>query len=125
MSEGEWAPLSQMAFERAQPDYSSATYSIYNMYRDMLPDDAGFITPPLHMPAHPSVAPLELRNPKDKMKERERDISDMSQHALQATPKTPKAATMSTIYAGYGLSDEYDIGTSFAREVGASLGRIG
>jgi hypothetical protein len=122
---GEWDSLSQMVFERAQPNYSSATYSIYNMYRDMLPEDAGFITPPLHIPTPAYVAPLELRGPKDKVKEREQDISDMSKNGLQATPRTPKTATMSTIYAGYGLSDEDDIGASFAKEVGASLGRIG
>lgn len=123
----EWAPLSQMVYERAQPDYRSATFTIYNMYYNMPPDDdAGFVTPPLSMPVSGPVAPLELRGTKNKPKERrlERDVSDMSKDGHQATTETPNTATMSTIYAGYGLSEKDDIGASFAREVGASLGRI-
>ena len=126
-SEDEWAPLSQMAFERAQPDYRSATYSIYNMYHDM-EDKAGFMTTPLSIPMPAPVAPLELRGIKPKAEERdiERDISDMPKNGLLplATPKTAKTVAMSTIYADYESSDEGDIGATFAREVGASLGRI-
>lgn len=113
----EWPSLSQMAMGRAQPDYRSATYSIYNMYQDILPDD-GPMTPPT-----PQTPP----SPSSKMRytyQEERDISDYR------APKTPKTTTMSTIYSGYGIgsnskADEDDIGASFAREVGVSLGRIG
>lgn len=33
-SSGEWDPLSQSSHERSQPNYRSATYSIYDMYSD-------------------------------------------------------------------------------------------
>lgn len=110
-----WAPLSQMAFEQSQPNYRSATYSIYNMYRD----EEG--------PHTAETYPL----PPNTGNDRERDISD-TYH------RTPKVTTMSRIYSGYGLGnatvgglsgngnvDEEDIGASFAKEMGATLGRMG
>lgn len=94
--EPEWMPLSQMALERTQPDYRSPTYSIYGMYDDIA-------TPKLaHFPPS-SVDPIQ---------------GDKGRRG--------NTTTLSTIYNGYGLekTDE-DIGGSFAKEVGASLGKIG
>lgn len=100
------ASLAQMALERSQPDYRSATYSIYNMYHDA--DDGADGASPGVMPPLPP------------------------HHSFIGSSK---AMTLSTIYSGYGMSgnglrngskgvEEEDFGGSFAKEVGARLEKV-
>ncbi|KAF8319312.1 hypothetical protein DL93DRAFT_2164530 [Clavulina sp. PMI_390] len=116
-----WPALAQMAMERAQPEYRSATYSIYNMYQD----DPSSCNPPVPSlpPSHSSSSDIAISA---------RDYEYVHTTPYSRGAKTPQLTTMSTIYSGYGLNakgtsngDGEDIGTTFVREVGDSFEKIG
>ena len=108
----EWSSLSQMAMERVQPQYHSATYSIYGMYNGAEEDSTGH-----HLPSFSARTPPTLG--------RMRGDSKSERTSLARTTRQDNT-TLSTIYSGYGLSqNDEDISASFVREIGDSLGRIG
>lgn len=104
--------LAQMALERAQPNYRSATYSIYNMYNDGEGDGSEVDAPSSD---HDPSLPLH--------------------HSFISASKP---MTLSTIYSGYDVSpshsrkavneaseiEDYNFAGSFAKEVGARLDSV-
>jgi hypothetical protein len=99
--------LSQMALERSQPDYRSATYSIYNMYHDTGGGrDSGIPS----LPAHASF------------------LGSSKAITLSTIPSgqgiTDVGVGARTGIQGRGIVADEDIGASFAKELDASLGNI-
>ncbi|KAF8343880.1 uncharacterized protein EI90DRAFT_3027429, partial [Cantharellus anzutake] len=110
-SNEEWQSLSQMNMQRIHPQYRSATYSIYGLYKDNVDEE----------PADSNV-PTSTMTPKTG-----RELNDTTEGRKGSVRSIRRGTqTLSTIYRSYDLSKkDEDISASFAREVGDSLGRIG